>query len=83
MSTIQYIDKERRELLEDLQGIIRLYLPMKDEDPLEFRRTVIREMRDYLSRIKQNPTFGEFCELTHLHQDEFINDILQKTIESV
>ena len=83
MSTIQYVDKERREILEDLQGIIRLYQPMKNEDPMEFRRTVIREMRDYLSRIKQHPTFGEFCELTHLHQDEFINDILQKAIESI
>ena len=83
MNTIQYIDKERCELLEDLHAIIRLYQSMKDDNPLEFRRTVIREMRDYLSRIKQHPTFGEFCELTHLHQDVFINDILQKAIESV
>ena len=83
MSTIQYVDKERRELLNDLQDIIRNYQPLKETNPQEYRKIVIREMRDYLSRIKQHPTFVEFCELTHLHQDEFIYDILQKAIESV
>ena len=83
MSTIQYVDKERRELLEDLQGIIRLYQPLKETNPQEYRKIVIRKMHDYLSRIKIHPTFGEFCELTHINQDEFMNDILQKAIESV
>ena len=83
MSTLQYVDKERRELLEDLQGIIRLYQPMKDEYPVEFRRTVIREMHDYLLRIKQHPVFSEFSELTHINQDEFMSDILQTMIRSL
>lgn len=83
MSTIQYVDKERRELLEDLQGIIHLYQPLKDENPWEYRRIVIREIRDYLRWFKKNPIFVEFCELTDQNQDEFMNDILQKAIESV
>ena len=83
MSTIQYIDKERRELLEDLQGIIRLYQPLKGTDPQQYRRIVIREMHDYLHRIKQHPVFSEFCELTHINQDEFMNDILQKAEEAL
>ena len=32
MSTIQYIDKERRELLEDLREIARSYQPLKETD---------------------------------------------------
>jgi len=78
MSTIQYIDKERRELLEDLREIARSYQPLKETDPQKYRRTVLREMNDYLHRIKQHPVFSEFCELTHVNQDEFMNDILQQ-----
>ena len=71
MSTIQYIEKERRELTGDLQDIIRKY------------RTVIREMRDYLQHVKCLPVFGEFCELTHIDQDEFMIDILHNMISSL
>ena len=78
MSTIQYIDKERRELLEDLREIARNYQPLRETDPQKYRRTVLREMNDYLHRIKQHPVFSEFCELTHINQDEFMNDILQQ-----
>ena len=78
MSTIQYIDKERRELLEDLREIARSYQSLKATDPQKFRRTVLGEMNDYLHRIKQHPVFSEFCELTHINQDEFMNDILQQ-----
>ena len=78
MSTIQYIDKERRELLEDLREIACSYQPLKETDPQKYRRTILREMNDYLHRIKQHPVFSEFCELTHINQDEFMNDILQQ-----
>ena len=78
MSTIQYIDKERRELLEDLREIACSYQPLKETDPQKYRRTVLREMNDYLHRIKQHPVFSEFCELTHINQDEFMNDIIQQ-----
>lgn len=78
MSTIQYIDKERCKLLEDLREIALSYQPLKETDPQKYRRTVLREMNDYLHRIKQHPVFSEFCELTHINQDEFMNDILQQ-----
>ena len=78
MSTIQYIDKEHRELLEDLREIARSYQPLRETDPQKYRRTVLREMNDYLHRIKQHPVFSEFCELTHINQDEFMNDIIQQ-----
>lgn len=80
MNSIQYIEKERRELLVDLQEIIQAYQPMKEADPQKYRKTVIKEMHDYLNHIKRHTAFGEFCELTHLNQDEFMNDILQKAI---
>ena len=80
MNSIQYIEKERRELLVDLQEIIQVYQPTKETDPQKYRKTVIKEMRDYLNLIKHHPVFGEFCRLTHLNQDEFMNDILQKAI---
>jgi len=80
MNSIQYIEKERRELLVDLQEIIQAYQPMKEADPQKYRKTVIKEMHDYLNHIKHHPVFGDFCELTHLNQDEFMNDILQKAI---
>ena len=83
MNTIQYVDKERRELLEDLQDIIRSHQPLKETNPQEYRKIVIREMRDYLCHVKQHPIFSEFCELTHLNQDEFMNDILQTMIRSL
>ena len=83
MSTIQYIDKERRELLKDLQEIIRNYQPLKETNPQEYRKIVIREMYDYLLRIKQHPVFSEFSELTHINQDEFMSDILQTMIRSL
>ena len=78
MSTIQYIDKERRKLLEDLREIALSYQPLKETDPQKFHRTVLREMNDYLHRIKQHPVFSEFCELTHINKDEFMNDIIQQ-----
>lgn len=83
MSTIQYVDKERRELLEDLQGIIHLHQSLKETNPQEYRKMVIREMHDYLRHIKQHPVFSEFCELTHLNQDEFMNDILKRAIDTL
>ena len=83
MSTIQYIEKERRELTGDLQDIIRKYQPLKETAPEEYRRTVIREMRDYLQHVKCHPVFGEFCELTHIDQDEFMIDILHNMISSL
>ena len=76
MSTIQFVEKERRELIEDLQEIIRKYQPLKGTAPQEYRRAVVREMRDYLQQVKCHPVFSEFCELTHIDQDEFMNDIL-------
>lgn len=83
MSTIQYVDKERRELLEDLQGIIHLHQSLKETNPHKYRKMVIREMHDYLRHIKQHPVFSEFCELTHLNQDEFMNDILKRAIDTL
>ena len=83
MNTIQYVDKERRELLEDLQDIIRSHQPLKETNPQEYRKIVIREMHDYLLRIKQHPVFSEFSELTHINQDEFMSDILQTMIRSL
>lgn len=80
MSTIQYVEKERRELIEDLQEIIRKYQPLKETAPQEYRRAVISEMRDYLQHIKCHPVFDEFCKLTHINQDEFMNDILHHMI---
>ena len=78
MSTIQDIDNERRNLLEDLREIARSYQLLKETDPQKFRMTVLKEMNDYLHRVKQHPVFSEFCELTHINQDEFMIDILQQ-----
>lgn len=83
MSTIQFVEKERRELIEDLQEIIRKYQPLKGTAPQEYRRAVVREMRDYLQQVKCHPVFSEFCELTHIDQDEFMNDILHHMINSM
>lgn len=83
MNSIQYIDKERRELLKDLQEIICNYQTLKESDPQHYRKTVIREMHDYLRHIKQHPVFSEFCKLTHINQDEFMSDILNRAINTL
>lgn len=83
MSTIQFVEKERHELIEDLQEIIRKYQSLKETAPQEYRRAVIREMRDYLQQVKCHPVFSEFCKLTHINQDEFMNDILLRMISSL
>jgi hypothetical protein len=83
MSTIQFIDEERRDLLHDLGEIARGCESLKADSPQAYRREAIRRMRRYLQTVSEHPTFTQFCQKTCLNRDEFIADVLRQAVDAL
>ena len=83
MSTIQFVDEERRDLLRDLGEIARGCEPLRADSPQEYRREAIRRMRRYLQSVGEHPVFRQFCQQARLHQDEFMADVLRRAVDAL
>ena len=83
MSTIQFIDEERRDLLHDLGEIARGCEALKADSPQTYRREAIRQMRRYLQTVSEHPAFRQFCQKTCLNRDEFIADVLRQAVNAL
>lgn len=83
MSTIQFIDEERRDLLHDLGEIARGCQAFKADSPRAYRSEAIRQMRSYLKTVSEHSAFRQFCQKTCLNQDEFIADVLRQAVDAL
>lgn len=83
MSTIQFIDEERRDLLHDLGEIARGCEALKADNPQAYRREAIRQMRLYLQTVSEHPAFRKFCQKACLNRDEFIADVLRQAVNAL
>ena len=81
MSTIQFVDEERRDLLHDLGEIARGCEALKADSPQAYRREAIRQMRLYLQTVSEHPAFRQFCQKACLNRDEFIADVLRQAVD--
>lgn len=83
MSTIQFVDEERRDLLHDLGEIARGCESLKADSPQAYRHEAIRRMRLYLQTVSEHPAFRQFCQKACLNRDEFIADVLCQAINAL
>ena len=83
MSTIQFVDEERRDLLHDLGEIARGCEALKADNPQAYRREAIRQMRLYLQTVSEHPAFRQFCQKACLNRDEFIADVLRQAVDAL
>ena len=83
MSTIQFIDEERSDLLHDLGEIARGCEAFMADSPQAYRSEAIRQMRRYLQTVSEHPAFRQFCQETSLNIDEFIADVLRQAVDAL
>lgn len=83
MSTIQFIDEERRDLLHDLGEIARGCESLKADSPQAYRHEAIWRMRRYLQTVSEHPAFTQFCRQTRLNSDEFMADVLRQAVDAL
>ncbi len=83
MSTIQFIDEERRDLLHDLGEIARGCEALKADSSQAYRNEAIRQMRRYLQTVSEHPAFRLFCQKACLNRDEFIAEVLRQAVDAL
>ena len=83
MSTIQFIDEERRDLLHDLGEIARGCQAFKADSPQTYRHEAIRQMRRYLQTVSEHPAFRQFCQKACLNRDDFIANVLRQAVDAL
>ena len=83
MSTIQFVDEERRDLLHDLGEIARGCESLKADSPQAYRQEAIRRMHLYLKTVSEHPAFRQFCQKACLNRDDFIANVLRQAVDAL
>lgn len=82
--SMNVIKKQRDGIYNDLMQAATTLLLFKAQQGAETYRTeVVKAMTDYATTLKSGKEYQAFCQTWGLDQDEFIDEILEKAIDSI